>query len=83
MIDQLINLPLEVFYDELGAEEVFKIWWFFHLFGFFQIDIIGQFLIIYEAKKNFPEFNGLKARVYPGQDGPRPWQFLPYRYEKR
>ena len=26
--DQLINIPLQVFYDDMGAKNTFKVWWF-------------------------------------------------------
>ena len=46
---------------------------------FLQIYILGPLVIIKEARANYPEFSGFKPKLFPGQEGPRPISFEPYR----
>ena len=79
--DQLINIPLEVFYSQLGAGGVFKVWWIWHLIMFVQIYILAPAMIICTAQREFLEFNGLKGTTFPGQEKPRPLSVVPHRGE--
>ena len=80
MGDQLIiNICIQVFHSALGVEDVFKIWWMWHLTIFVLIHIIAPYLIISIANKEYPEFEGLKGRTFPGQEKPRPQPISPMR----
>ena len=46
---------------------------------FLQVHIIAPSIIIYSANKNLPEFRGLKAAPYPGQEKVRPLIVQPRR----
>ena len=78
-IDQIVNIPLEVFRRKLGDDAIFKIWWIWHFVMFCQCYLLGPALIIIDASRNFPEFQGLEAKSYPGQQGPRSQRISPYR----
>ena len=81
MSDQLLNIPIEMFYDTLGAKGAFQVWWCWHLFIFFNIHIIGPIMIISDAYKNFLEFRGFEPKLFPGQEGPRHIEILPHQPE--
>ena len=46
---------------------------------FFIIHILTPLYIFCVAKKEYPEFSGLKARKYPGQENPRRQVLIPRR----
>ena len=78
---QLLNIPFEIFYSQLGVHNVFKIWWSYHLLMIVLIQILTPSLIIYSARREFQEFNGLKAATFPGQEKPRPLPVFPARQQ--
>ena len=79
--EQLFNIPLEMFYAELGADGVFKLWWIYHLVMFLQCYILAPVLIIWNAHRKFPEFSGLEGKTFPGQEKPRTLPIVPRRGE--
>ena len=78
--DQLvINIILQVFNTEIGPKNVFRIWWFWHLVMFFIANVIATIVIIIVAEREYPEFNGLSPKTYPGQEKPRSIEIHPRR----
>ena len=77
--EQLLNIPLELFYEELGADGAFKVWWLYHLVMFLQCYLALPAALIWNAHNKFPEFRGLRARTFPGQENPRAVPFVPRR----
>ena len=82
MGDHILNMVLEAFYEDLGVDGTFQAWWFGHLLMFLQVHILCPAVIIYSARQNLPEFTGLKANMYPGQEKPRTWMILPQRDQR-
>ena len=80
MIDQIINAVVQVFYSSLGPDLVFQIWWLYHLLMFSILNILAPLVIYYIAWTQYPEFSGLRARRFPGQEKPRMGKILPRRY---
>ena len=78
-MEQLFNIPLESSYAKLGADGVFKIWWFYQLLMFLQLYLILPCWLIWIAHKHFPEFSGFEAKPYPGQQKPRTQAIVPRR----
>ena len=72
IIDQTIIGIIQLNYDNLGAHNVFIIWWVFHLWEIIEVHVIANILIIKDAWKHFEEFNGFVAATFPGQEKPRP-----------
>ena len=80
LVDQLvINIFIQIFHSHLGVRLVFQIWWIWHLIIFILIHIIAPYIIINIANKEYPEFEGLTGRKYPGQEGPRSQVISPER----
>ena len=80
IFDQLvINIGLQVFYSSLGPDIVFQIWWLWHLLMFSIINILAPMIICYNAHTYYPEFRGLEARRFPGQEKPRMERIIPRR----
>ena len=80
LVDQLIiNIYIQVFHSTLGVEVVFKIWCLWHLSKFILIHIIAPYLIIRIANKEYPEFEGLLGKKFPGQEKPRSQPIIPMR----
>ena len=80
LIDQLIlNTFIQVFRTSLGARTVLQIWWVWHLLMFCIIHVLAPLCIFYDATHKYPEFSGLKARKYPGQEKPRRQALIPRR----
>ena len=78
-IDQIGNMFLQIFYNELGVQNVFKIWWIIRLLENLVFRVIANSLILHNSRKNFEEFNGYNARTFPGQEQPRPIIVCPRR----
>merc|ERR1711964_74510 len=67
MADQALTLLIEVYYEELGRQNAFKIWWSFHLFFLINIYITANLYIYFDSKENFPElgsFNISFIKIY-------------------
>ena len=77
--DQLLQIFFQMFYDELGVENAFTIWWISHFLEivFFHIGI--NIKIYMNAMRNLEEFNGYKPTQYPGQEKPRQGVIIPRR----
>ena len=72
VFDQLANKVLEENYEDLGVENVFRIWWTWHFVEKILLFPIKNIFIIYQAKKNFPDFDEIFGEPYPGTEKPRP-----------
>ena len=55
MADQILTLFIELFYEKLGSEKVFTIWWSFHLFFLINVYITANVYIFYDSRKIFPD----------------------------
>ena len=53
--DQCLTLLIELFYEELGREKVFKIWWCFHLFFLINVYITANVYILFDSRELFPD----------------------------
>ena len=53
--DQFLTLFIELFYEKLGSEKVFTIWWSFHLFFLINVYITANVYIFYDSRKIFPD----------------------------
>lgn len=53
--DQCLTLLIELFYEELGREKVFKIWWCFHLFFLINVYITANMYILFDSRELFPD----------------------------
>ena len=81
IVEQLFNIVLEYFYAEMGADGIFSIWWTYQLVMFVQLYLFLPGVLIWNAYKKTPDFNGVKAKPFPGQEKPRNLQLLPRREE--
>ena len=79
VFDQLLFIFFQMFYKELGVENVFKIWWISHILEIVFIHIALQIRIYVNAVRKFEEFNGNKPTQYPGQQKPRQGVIRPRR----
>ena len=70
-IDQMFMKTIEALPKTTHSDDIFKIWWFFHLFEKILLFPINNLLILFSTK-NFPELYGYSAQTFPGQEGPRP-----------
>ena len=77
--DQLLFIFFQMFYEELGVEKAFTIWWISHLFEIVLIHISLPVRMYINAIMNFEEFNGYKPKQYPGQEKPRQGVIRPRR----
>ena len=68
--DQILLIILEMFYEELGVDNVFTIWWSFHLITFGLSNLSMNNWIFLNSARNFEEFNGLVGSEFPGQEQP-------------
>ena len=67
--DQILFMVLQMFYDDLGVENVFLIWWIFHFLEIY-LHLYLYILIYLNATRNFEEFNGYSSTRYPNQEKP-------------
>ena len=70
-IDQMFMKTIELFPKTDCSEDIFNIWWFFHLIEKILLFPSKNLLILFSTKK-FPEFYGYNGQTFPGQEGPRP-----------
>ena len=77
--DQLLQIFFQMFYDELGVENAFTIWWISHLLEIVFFHIGLNIKIYINAMRNLEEFNGYKPTQYPGQEKPRQGVIIPRR----
>ena len=94
-LDQALNIFFQIYYKELGKDDVFQIWWLsFYLENIgWQVEglVCQKFIFIlglrtlfnlkvyFDAKRRLPEFSGLQGRRYPGQPAPLPYIVTPRR----
>ena len=50
---------IQFFYEELGVEMVFKIWWTFHLIFLLNTYVVTNVWIYWDTKENFSELHQL------------------------
>ena len=80
--DQLIiNTFLQVNPSELDPLMSFKLWWFWHFAAFCLIHVLFPAAFLFTAYKEYPEFWGLQARRYPGQELPEQQLVQPRRLQ--
>ena len=72
--DQLFMKIIELLPKTTCSEDVFKIWWFFHLVEKIMLFPSKNIFILFSTRR-FPEFYGYTGQRLPGQEGPR--QILP------
>ena len=70
IIDQVLIGFIESNYKELGEDEVFRLWWGFHLLELLEIHFFANILIVRNIQ-NIEEFQGYVGKTFPGQDKPR------------
>ena len=78
ILDQMLNGIIQLNYKQLEEQDVFKIWWIFHLLEMLQVHVIANVFII-RSIHQMEEFNGFVGRTFPGQGKPRPQVIQPER----
>ena len=78
ILDQMLNGIIQLNYKQLEEQDVFKIWWIFHLLEMLQVHVIANVFIIRSIHQK-EEFNGFVGRRFPGQGKPRPQVIQPER----
>ena len=68
--DQVLFIIFQAFYDQLGVDNIFVIWWIFHFLEIVFIHIVLDIWIYINATRYFEEFNGYNSTRYPGQEKP-------------
>ena len=77
---QIQDLVMTLFYEEIGVDNVFKIWWTFQLLWLLILQVILPICTYANAINRFKEFRGLIGKQFPGQETPRPLEIRP-RYD--
>ena len=70
IIDQTLMGIIQLNYETLGEQNVFKIWWIFHLWEIIEVHVIANVVIIKEIQQ-IEEYNGYVGKQFPGQEKPR------------
>ena len=70
IIDQTLIGIIQLNYETLGEQNVFKIWWIFHLWEIIEVHVIANIVIIKQLQQ-MEEYNGYIGRQFPGQEKPR------------
>ena len=70
-VEQMNNKIIEELYQQLGVANVFKLWWVCHGVEKVIMFFVKNLLIIIEAKRKFPEFDGYFGALYPGSEKPK------------
>ena len=78
ILDQMLNGIIQLHYKQLEEQDVFKIWWIFHLLEMLQVHGIANVFIV-RSIHQMEEFNGFVGRTFPGQGKPRPQVIRPER----
>ena len=60
-LDQILNILIQLFYDQLGVEMTFKIWWTFHLIFLLNMYVVTNVWIFWDTKQNFSELHQLPS----------------------
>ena len=76
ILDQVSNQCIELFYFDLSVRNAFIIWWIEQVFYFIVIHVFFPLFIIILASRKLENFNGLRSKRFPGQEGPRPLLIL-------
>ena len=76
---QILNILIQMFYENLGVETVFLVWWIYQLLSILIFYVVFNIYIWKNAEQNFKEFTGLRAMKFPDQEGPRPAIISPRR----
>ena len=67
----VVDGSLQMFGKNLGEENVFLMWWISQFLRFICVFMISPCIILAVALRNYPEFLGYQAKVFPGQEKPR------------
>ena len=78
IIDQTLMGIIQLNYETLGEQNVFKIWWIFHLWESIEVHVIANIVIIKQILQ-MEEYNGYVGKQFPGQEKPRPLTVEPER----
>ena len=78
IIDQTLMGIIQLNYETLGEQNVFKIWWIFHLWEIIEVHVIANIVIIKHILQ-MEEYNGYVGKQFPGQEKPRPLTVEPER----
>ena len=68
--DQMFMKTIEALPNMTRSEDIFNIYWFFHLIEKILVFPSKNLLILFSTK-NFPEFYGYTGQRFPGQEKPR------------
>ena len=63
VFDQILTLLIELFYQELGSEKAFRIWWSFHLFFLFHVYITANVYILFDSREIFLDLTGESINI--------------------
>jgi hypothetical protein len=69
--DQVLFMGFQMFFEDLGVDKVFIIWWIFHFLEIVSIHIVLNVFVYLNATRNLEEFHGYNPTRYPGQEKPR------------
>ena len=69
--DQILFMGFQMFFEDLGVDSIFIIWWIFHFLEIVFIHIVLNVLVYLNAIRNLEEFHGYNPTRYPGQEKPR------------
>ena len=60
-LDQILNIIIQIFYQQLGVDMVFKIWWTFHLIFLLNLMVVSNVWIYRDTLNNFKELHQLPS----------------------
>ena len=69
--DQILFMVFQMFFEDIGVDNVFILWWIFHFLEIFCIHIVLNVLIHLNPIRNLEEFHGYDPNRYHGQEKPR------------
>ena len=78
---QITNIVIQVYYQKLGIDSVFNIWWVQHLLEMLLFHVVLNIWHFHNASTHLEQFNGLVAKQFPGQQKPRSFKIIPRRDE--
>ena len=64
---QITNIVIQVYYQKLGIDSVFNIWWVQHLLEMLLFHVVLNIWHFHNASTHLEQFNGLVAKQFPGQ----------------
>ena len=69
--DQILFMVFQMFFEDIGVDNVFILWWIFHFLEIFCLHIVLNVLIHLNPIRNVEEFHGYDPNRYHGQEKPR------------